>query len=70
MLGFGAGGWLGLAGLRLSLTLTVWIAALIAFPARTTSKKMRAVGRELDAMLAEGQGGFTDMMRSAMARRP
>jgi hypothetical protein len=27
------------------------------------------VGRELDAMLAEGQGGLTDMMRGAMARR-
>jgi serine/threonine protein kinase len=70
VLGFGAGGWLGMAGLRVSLTLTIWIAALLVFPARSTSKKMVAVGRELDAMLAEGQGGFTDMMRSAMARRP
>jgi hypothetical protein len=26
------------------------------------------VGHELDAMLAEGQGGFTDMMKGAMAR--
>jgi serine/threonine protein kinase len=70
VLGFGAGGWLGMAGLRVSLTVTIWIAALLVFPARSTSKKMVAVGRELDSMLAEGQGGFTDMMRTAMARRP
>jgi serine/threonine protein kinase len=69
VLSFGAGGWLGMASLRLSLAITIWTAALIAFPARKTSKKMLAVSRDLDAMLAEGQGGFTDMMRSAMARR-
>jgi len=69
VLGFGAGGWLGMAGLRLSLFVTIWTAAILAFPARRTTKKLRAVGRELDAMLAEGQGGFTDMMRNAMARR-
>jgi serine/threonine protein kinase len=69
VLGFGAGGWLGMAGLRLSLVITIWTAALLTFPARKTSKKVRGVGRELDSMLAEGQGGFTDIMRSAMARR-
>jgi serine/threonine protein kinase len=69
VLGFGAGGWLGMAGLRLSLLVTIWTAALLSFPARKTSKKVRSVGRELDSMLAEGQGGFTDIMRSAMARR-
>ena len=69
VLGFGAGGWLGMAGIRLALTITIWTAALLAFPARKTSKKVRAVGSELDSMLAEGQGGFTDIMRSAMARR-
>ncbi|HWO19596.1 MAG TPA: serine/threonine-protein kinase [Kofleriaceae bacterium] len=69
VLGFGAGGWLGMAGLRLSLLVTIWTAALLTFPARKTSKKVRAVGRELDEMLSEGQGGFTDIMRSAMARR-
>ncbi|HWU90234.1 MAG TPA: serine/threonine-protein kinase [Kofleriaceae bacterium] len=66
VLGFGAGGWLGMASIRLSLVLTVYIAAALAFPAR---RKIVGVGRELDAMLAEGQGGFTDMMRNAMARR-
>jgi serine/threonine protein kinase len=69
VLGFGAGGWLGMAGLRLSLAITIWTAALLIFPARRTSKKVRAVGTELDEMLAEGQGGFTDMVRAAMARR-
>lgn len=66
VLGFGAGGWLGMAGIRVWLTFTIYLAALIAFPAR---KKVVGVGHELDAMLAEGQGGFTDMMRGAMARR-
>jgi len=66
VLGFGAGGWIGMAGIRLSLAITVGIFSVLAFPAR---KKMVGVGRELDSMLAEGQGGFTDMMRGAMARR-
>ena len=66
VLGFGAGGWIGMAGLRVSITITMTIIAILAFPAR---RKVVGVSRELDAMLAEGQGGFTDMMRSAMARR-
>jgi serine/threonine protein kinase len=66
VLGFGAGGWLGMAGIRLSLAITVGIFSILAFPAR---KKLTGVSRELDSMLAEGQGGFTDMMRGAMARR-
>jgi len=66
VLGFGAGGWLGMAGVRLSLAIVVGLCAVFAFPAR---RKVMAVGREVDSMLAEGQGGFTDMMRSAMARR-
>jgi serine/threonine protein kinase len=65
VLGFGVGGWAGMAAIRLSLTLVVWTAALLAFPKR---KKIRSVGGELDDMLAEGQGGFTDMMKGAMAR--
>ncbi len=66
VLSFGAGGWLGMAGIRLSLTLTVYIFAALAFPAR---RKIVGVGKELDSMLSEGQGGFVDMMRGAMARR-
>ncbi len=66
VLAFGAGGWLGMAGVRLSLWLTVGIIAVFALPAR---RRVTGVGRELDAMLAEGQGGFVDMMRGAMARR-
>jgi len=66
VLGFGFGGWVGMAAIRVSLTLTIWIVALFAIPAR---KKVTAVGRELDSMLAEGQGGFTDMMKGAMARK-
>ena len=66
VLAFGAGGWLGMAGVRLGLLITLGVLSLVAFPAR---KQLGAVGKELDAMMAEGQGGFTDLMRSSMARR-
>ena len=66
VLGFGLGGWLGMASIRVSLTIVMFIGAMLAFPAR---KKVMHVGRELDTMLAEGQDGFTDMMKGAMARR-
>ena len=66
VLGVGAGGWAGMASIRLSLALVIGIAAVFAFPAR---RRVVSVGRELDSMLAEGQGGFTDMMKGAMARR-
>jgi serine/threonine protein kinase len=65
VLGFGAGGWIGMTGIRFSLAITIYVMAVLAFPAR---RKVVGVGRELDAMLAEGQSGFTDMMRGAMAR--
>jgi serine/threonine protein kinase len=66
VLGFGAGGWIGMAGIRLGLVITMYVIAVLGFPAR---RKIVGVGRELDDMLAEGQGGFTDMMKGAMARR-
>jgi serine/threonine protein kinase len=66
VLGFGFGGWVGMAGIRMSLMLTIYVIALFGFPKR---KKVLQVGHELDGMLAEGQGGFTDMMKGAMARR-
>jgi len=65
VLTFGAGGWIGMAGVRLSLALVVTIIAMLSFPKRV---KVRAVGKEIDSMLSEGQSGFTDMMRGAMAR--
>ncbi len=52
--------------IRLSLDDPIGIVAILAFPAR---KRLVGVGRELDSMLSEGQGGFTDMMKGAMARR-
>jgi hypothetical protein len=66
VLSFGAGGWLGMAGIRLSLAIVVYTFAALAFPAR---RRFVGVGREIDDMLAEGQGGFSDMMKGAMARR-
>jgi serine/threonine protein kinase len=66
VLGFGVGGWMGMLGLRVGLFFTMWTLAILAFPAR---KSVLGTGRELDSMLAEGQGGFTDLMRGAMARR-
>ena len=66
VLGFGFGGWVGMASIRVSLMLTMYMIAIVALPRR---KRVLEVGHELDAMLAEGQGGFTDMMKGAMARR-
>ncbi|HEU4727852.1 MAG TPA: hypothetical protein VFT22_08195, partial [Kofleriaceae bacterium] len=66
VLSFGAGGWIGMAGIRLSLAIVIYTFAVLAFPAR---RKLLGVGHEIDGMLAEGQGGFTDMMKLAMARR-
>jgi serine/threonine protein kinase len=66
VLGFGFGGWVGMAGIRVSLMITIYLIATFGFPKR---RRVIEVGHELDAMLAEGQGGFTDMMKGAMARR-
>src|SRR5262249_2214217 len=66
VLGFGFGGWVGMASIRLSMMIMVYIVAILGFPAR---RRVLSVGHELDSMLAEGQGGFTDMMKGAMARR-
>jgi len=66
VLSFGFGGWVGMASIRLSLMLTVYMVAVFGFPVR---RRVLGVGRELDAMLAEGQNGFTEMMKGAMARR-
>lgn len=69
VLGFGAGGWLAMASVRLSLLITVGVFALLALPAKPVRQRVTGVGKEIDAMLSEGQGGFTDLMRGAMARR-
>ena len=66
VLGFGASGWLAMASARFGFAVVVMMLRVLAFPARKT---VVGVGRELDTMLAEGQGGFTDLMRGAMARR-
>jgi serine/threonine protein kinase len=66
VLGIGAGGWMGMMSIRFSVAIFVAMAWTLAFGAR---RRVHAVGRELDAMLAEGQSGFTDMMKGAMARR-
>jgi len=69
VLAFGFSGWVAMASVRLSLTITLGIFALLVFPARTARKGVVGFGKELDSMLVEGQGGFTDLMRGAMARR-
>ncbi|MBV8761468.1 MAG: serine/threonine protein kinase [Deltaproteobacteria bacterium] len=66
VLGFGAGGYLGMLAIRFSLLITVYTIAALSFPAR---KRVTHVGKEIDSMLAEGQSGFTDMMKAAMARQ-
>ncbi|CAN5727972.1 hypothetical protein BH11MYX2_BH11MYX2_07320 [soil metagenome] len=69
VLAFGAGGWVGMAGARLGLAIVMSIAWVAMLPAKQTRARVRGVGRELDSMLGEGQGGFADLMKSAMARR-
>ena len=69
VLGFGAGGWLAMASVRFSLMLTIGIFAVLTFPAKPVRQRVVGVGKEIDSMLSEGQGGFTDLMRGAMARR-
>jgi serine/threonine protein kinase len=66
VLGFGAGGWAGMAVLRLQLAILVGVISVLAFGKRG---RVRSIGSDVDAMLAEGQSGFTDMMKGALARR-
>jgi serine/threonine protein kinase len=66
VLGFGFGGWVGMASLRLSSVILFTVAAALALPARRT---IREAGRELDSMLSDGQAGFGDLMRAAVKRR-
>jgi serine/threonine protein kinase len=66
VLSFGFSGWVGMAAVRLSLTIVFYTFAVLAFPAR---RQVVGAGREIDSMLAEGQGGFSDIMKSAMARK-
>ena len=42
---------------------------MLSFPAKLVRTRVVGVGKELDSMLTEGQGGFSDLMRGAMARR-
>jgi len=67
VLTFGFSGWVGMAAIRVSLTIVYYTLAVLAFPAR---RKVVGAGHEIDAMLAEGQGGFSDIMKSAIARKP
>ena len=53
VLGFGAGGWLGMVGVRLGLTITITVLAIIAFPAR---KKIRRVGKRARRDARRGPG--------------
>ncbi len=69
VLGFGFAGWTAMWGIRLSLTITIAVLAMLSFPAKPVRTRVVGVGKELDSMLIEGQGGFSDLMRGAMARR-
>jgi len=66
VLSFGLGGWVGMASIRVSVLILTYLIAVFGFPAR---RRVLHVGHELDSMLSEGQSGFTDMMKAAMARR-
>jgi hypothetical protein len=64
---FGGAGWLGMLFVRFYLALLIGVFSIVAFPARA---KIRDIGEELDLMLKEGQGGFGDISRHAIGRRP
>ncbi len=65
VLAFAGGGWFAMLWIRLSLWITMTIAAVLAFPARRT---IRGVGRDVDHLLNDGQQGFGDLARRAIAR--
>ncbi len=69
VLGFGLGGWVAMAGIRLSLAIVIGIATVLTFPVKKVRTTLGGVRSELDEMLVEGQGGFSDLMRAAKARR-
>ena len=48
---FGVGGWVGMAAIRVSLTLTVWIVAMLAFPKRS---QITGVGKVAGCQVTEG----------------
>jgi hypothetical protein len=64
---FGGAGWLGMLMVRVYLAVLIGVCSIIAFPARS---KIKEIGDELDLMLKEGQGGFGDISRHAIGRRP
>lgn len=66
VLGFGCGGWVAMASVRLSAMIAFAVATTIAFPLRRT---VGGAARELDSMLSEGQAGFVDLIRASMQRR-
>lgn len=65
ILGVGAGGYVGMAAVRMSITIAFFIAAALAFPARA---RITTIRQDLDSMLSDGQTGFADMCRAALAR--
>jgi serine/threonine protein kinase len=69
VLGFGVGGWVAMASIRLSLAIVIGVATALTFPSKKVRGTLGGVRTELDEMLVEGQGGFTDLMRAAKARR-
>ena len=65
LLGFAGGGWVGMAAARLSVLIAFSLIAVLALPAR---RSIREVGRDVDALLADGQHGFGDLARLALGR--
>jgi serine/threonine protein kinase len=65
VLGFAASGWFAMIWVRFSLWLVAMIASVIVFPTRKT---IRTVRKDVDNLLADGQEGFADLARRAVAR--
>jgi serine/threonine protein kinase len=65
VLGFAAAGWFAMLWIRISIWIVAMIASVIAFPSRRT---LGAVHKDVQHLLTDGQQGFADLARRAVAR--
>ena len=65
VLGFAASGWFAMLWLRFAVWIVAAVATVLALPARKT---IRGVHRDVQHLLTDGQQGFGDLARRAVAR--
>jgi len=65
VLGFAASGWFAMLWLRFAVWIVAAVATVIAFPAR---RSILGANRGVQHLLTDGQGGFADLAKRAVAR--